>query len=1115
MAFSGRSGRLLWFHAGEVPEEADAPAAEAIIIHRNLAAGGPAVAELDGDGVPDLLVLMTARSVRWAQAVSGKTGRKLWARWLEPRWLKTPTYTNEEILPTPVLTQVDGRQVVCLAAGTQLLLLDARDGSVLHAHDLHAVVIQQPRLADLDGNDQPDIVLLCERNAQQRVLIAYSLANRRELWQQPVAAPFEPFASVTKKVDWPVVVDLDHDGKDEIVLPGGSFHTGPRAHMHTDHWSGVQVLSGETGSPRWQHALARGRTPSIMEPVQHFTIGRDLDLDGCDELFVASIYRRSFNSGDTFLCVDALSGKDGHALWSWNLPQHNLHDRVSPITTWSVPGGAPLLAFWSIRSPHASETAYILDGDTGQLRHLIPGAFQLETADCDGDNIPDLAFRTLPSPELPAPMGRQHVIRGSVERQWSRLADAQRIRSVAPDVDRDGTEDVLLADPPEMLSGRTGDRLWRAALSANTAVLLASPAGDIDLDRLPDLLAFQEHTQTPNGALPLLSAVSSRTGRTLWTSSAKTRGTGALLFSEAADLQNDGSPDLVVAAELDVTVQRDPIIMPQHSNQVWLMVFDARRGVEKWRQPLTPAVVDRVQMEAMAGAIADLNGDGVRDVLFGALNATNAWELRAHSGKDGSVVWSCALETAFDNFFNLVRKTPAPVVADLDSDGHPEVLLAHDVRLPRPGPNIWFDRRLMVWDGRTGKLRWSHVWQEESDQYRTPILAVRLGGERGTGVCVVEGRLQRAQLVLLDAQGSEVDRLKVNLRHWPAQVRVADVDSNGVDEILFLNNEGNLVATSAGFRNVLWETPCDSLATILPGEGREPATVVVARFQELIGLSGRAGEVLWKAPASGQRFGSPLWLRTPQRQTPWIVAPGPWPASAPTTGTIICYGVQQSAGGAAGRTASGYSPATAQDRDPRLARALPWNVLHPGFAPQNAGPLHEFTTREALLGLALLLGLMLTGVVWRRWSWKAGVPFLVCVLLLMAYGIESSRPRHLPPTWFVVVLTRAVLMLPLAAFVAFVVRALAQRDWRALGFVGALTLVAGPAAGAIWLALDRRTFAAGEYYAWAGWYFTFLTGAYLVGFAVVFVRLWKRGLSRFRSAGKSGAHPEPTQVIPA
>jgi hypothetical protein len=188
--------------------------------------------------------------------------------------------------------------------------------------------------------------------------------------------------------------------------------------------------------------------------------------------------------------------------------------------------------------------------------------------------------------------------------------------------------------------------------------------------------------------------------------------------------------------------------------------------------------------------------------------------------------------------------------------------------------------------------------------------------------------------------------------------------------------------------------------------------------------------------------------------------------------------------------------------------------LHPGFAPQNAGPLHEFITREALLGLTLLLSLMLIRVVWQRWSWKAGIPFLLCVLFLMAYGVESSRPKHLPPTWFVVILTRAVLMLPFAAFVACAVRALAQRDGRTLGFLGVLTLVAGSAGGVIWLGFDRRTFAAGEYYAWTGWYFTFLTGAYLMGCAVFFVWLGKKMLSRLRSDGKPRNHPEPTQVIP-
>lgn len=1119
MARSGKTGGLLWFHPGYPPEPESNPGQT--VIHRNLDAGGPAVADLDGDGTPDLIAIMTSRSRRWVQAISGKSGQRLWARWIDDAWLKFPTWTNTEIVPSPVVVKVGDRLLVCLAAGTQLVLLNATDGSVLHQQDLHSVTLQPPQVADLDGDDQPDLVILGERNAQQRVVIAYSPQARSELWQKAVGALFEPYQSVTKRLGWPAVADLDHDGKSEILLPAGSFQQGPASYLHRDHWHGVQVLSGQTGLPLWEHTLARGITPSIMEPVQHFTVGKDLDADGYDELFVASIYRRSFDPGDTFVFVDALSGKDGRALWSWSTPKTDLQDKVSPIVVWEVPGASPLLALWCLRGPNQSDTAYVLDAATGQLRHTLPGAFQLETADCDGDAIPDLAFRTSASPDLPTAFARQHVIRGTVPRTWSRLVDARRLNAVAPDVDQDGVDDMLLTDPPEMLSGRTGARLWKSELPAGVAVMLSAPAGDLDGDGLTDILAFQEKTTIANGSIPLLSAISSRTGRLVWDAEIKSRSHGQLLFAAAAHLHTNGAPSVVVAVELDITRQEDPMIIPQRSNQVWLVVVDGRNGAERWRQPLTQGYEGSSRMEPLSAVIEDLDGDGSREVLMGALNQTNAWELRAHQGTDGAVLWTHPFPTVYDNLFNVFRKSPVPQVADLDANGVNEVIVGHSLRRAVPTTNfLGYDSRVIVLDARTGQPRWSHLWHDSSDHHRVNPMLVRSGRNGQTGICVVEGRMHTAQLVWLDPNGSLTERRKVPFARWPAQLQVADVDGDDADEILYITNDDKIVAASGQNGIVRWEARGDDLHRVIPGGPNRPATVVVSRYQEFYGLSGQNGEPLWVTQKSGQRFGVPFWLRDGDRLAPLLVAPGPWSREAQTTGTIVSYGVKllpagvpfnlAPATGLGGSTTNRPFLTHTAPKDIRLARLLPWSLSKPGFAPQHGGFLRELTITESVNGLFLLLGLMLARVVWRRWSWRAGLPLLIGVLVVIAWLAESSRPPHLPRSSLVVVLTRSLLMIPLACYIGCVGQALVRGDARALGRIAALTTGLAVLGGTIWFAADRRNLLPGEYFLWSGWYFTLVTGAYLTG--IVAGVLWCFGRVRAwlvcRRHPRAG-HPTP------
>jgi hypothetical protein len=153
---------------------------------------------------------------------------------------------------------------------------------------------------------------------------------------------------------------------------------------------------------------------------------------------------------------------------------------------------------------------------------------------------------------------------------------------------------------------------------------------------------------------------------------------------------------------------------------------------------------------------------------------------------------------------------------------------------------------------------------------------------------------------------------------------------------------------------------------------------------------------------------------------------------------------------------------------------------------------------------------MLAWVVWRRWSWRAGLPVLAGALLLIGWLIESSRPPHLPRTFFVVVLTRSILMIPFAMYIAWVFRALVRGDWRTLGWTLVGTAVLAMLGGAAWFAIDRRTLLPGEFYVWSGWQSTFLTGAYLTGLLAGL--WWVYGLARGQLAG--GREPQASPPAP-
>jgi outer membrane protein assembly factor BamB len=276
----------------------------------------------------------------------------------------------------------------------------------------------------------------------------------------------------------------------QAALDGGGFRTldglaarGPWLAAGVSSARGrVECHAAATGALRWAVDLAPPRAGTADVLAVLWT--SDLDADGQDDLLVAG--GRSINA------VAALSGADGHALW-----------------THRTTGCAAALAEAGDIDHDGRPEVFVVGGSSTPFAEALSGA----------------TGAPLWTSPLPAP--------GSA---------ALRL----DDIDADGIEDLaagILNTPNSSvvgLSGASGALRW-SATSALRSVTALAPLSDVDLDGVRDLAVGSFDNA--------VTAVSCRQGLNIWHHEGSTNNTGAMLDVAAlGDLDGNGYIDLVTAS---------------------------------------------------------------------------------------------------------------------------------------------------------------------------------------------------------------------------------------------------------------------------------------------------------------------------------------------------------------------------------------------------------------------------------------------------------------------------------------------------------------------------------------------------------------------------------------
>ncbi|MCZ7681681.1 MAG: hypothetical protein M5U28_23950 [Sandaracinaceae bacterium] len=277
---------------------------------------------------------------------------------------------------------------------------------------------------------------------------------------------------------------------------------------------------------------------------------------------------------------------------------------------------------------------------------------------------------------------------------------------------------------------------------------------------------------------------------------------------------------------------------------------DGSAWTELWRNSTMPSASHT--RGGAAPSLADLDGDGAPEVIIGNV---------VLNGMTGAVVWDGLVTVgAGAGVGNNAFLGPSSTVADLDLDGHPEVIAGNT-----------------VYDGRTGAEIWTYTYTSNNSPCGGNIPCDGFNGvgnfdDDPEGEVVI---VRRGEVFVLNHDGTLLHQALVprddvtpyagdgpcaNNESGPPTI--ADFDGDGRVEIgtagadfyvvVDFDCTGDPLPSECARQNVLWLAPnhdCSSRATgssVFDFEGDGAAEVVYADEQDFWIFDGRTGAVLYR-----------------------------------------------------------------------------------------------------------------------------------------------------------------------------------------------------------------------------------------------------------------------------
>lgn len=431
------------------------------------------------------------------------------------------------------------------------------------------------------------------------------------------------------------------------------------------------------------------------------------------------------------------------------------------------------------------------------------------------------------------------------------------------DVTGDGLEDVVVCDWSEgqrdrvvTWDGRTGQPIWEVNQD-----LVGRPLRDrlllfdADGDGVQDVLIVT----LSNGRTVLRGT----DGAVLWSMSEARQGECWVVD----DRNGDGVPEIF--ADLG---SGDSLVDGATGQELWRT---SRGGM---KEPWDAAVLD-----------LDITGDGVEDLILAEPYAAGrAGRVSGRNGIDGALLWQTEGLTQFERLGTDAQ------LEDVTGDGMPEVV---SVYLSEGLGESKDKASIHVLDALTGQPLWRRQWFRVSDEFQ--FLRADLNGDGVEDFVRTEFDWSaqygyRCTVVAEDAASGTSLWDQLPLFEGPSvfDLVLAEVDRDGIPDLLANLANGNLVAISGADGKVLWwyqssGAPWFSASIVVFDDvDGEQAVGLIEGDRELVALQAATGVERWRSRFR-QNFGTGRASEIevvnwgPDRRSPQLLVRSEWGASIP------------------------------------------------------------------------------------------------------------------------------------------------------------------------------------------------------------------------------------------